>query len=108
LPPWFFRLRGYKVTLLEQSRKEIITPRIREVALQEGLEAETIRQGIADGTIVIPANINHSGVESRGVGKGLSTKVNANIGTSSDFIDLDVELTKLDVAIKAGADASWT
>jgi phosphomethylpyrimidine synthase len=78
---------------------------VDEVALQEGLESETIRQGIANGTIVIPANVNHSGVKSRGVGKGLSTKVNANIGTSSDFIDLDVELTKLDVAIKAGADA---
>jgi phosphomethylpyrimidine synthase len=78
---------------------------MEDVALQEGLDAEAIRQGVAAGTIVIPANINHSGVESRGVGKGLSTKVNANIGTSSDYIDLDTELSKLEVAIKAGADA---
>ena len=62
-------------------------------------------RGVASGVIVIPANINHGQAEARGIGKGLSTKVNANIGTSSDFVDVACELNKLDIAIKAGADA---
>jgi len=93
------------MTQLELARQGIISERMEEVARLEGLEAETIRRGVASGVIVIPANINHSKAEARGIGKGLSTKVNANIGTSSDFIDLDMELLKLDIAIKAGADA---
>ena len=93
------------MTQLELAEQGIISPRMEDVARREGLDAETIRQGVAAGTIVIPANVNHKHVESRGVGKGLSTKVNANIGTSSDFIDLKTELLKLDIAIKAGADA---
>jgi phosphomethylpyrimidine synthase len=78
---------------------------MEEVARLEGLDAETICRGVASGVIVIPANINHGRAEVRGIGKGLSTKVNANIGTSSDFINLDTELNKLDIAIKYGADA---
>ncbi len=76
-----------------------------EVARREMLDAGIIREGVASGTIVIPSNINHDKAEARGIGKGLSTKVNANIGTSSDFINLAVELDKLDIAIRAGADA---
>ncbi len=93
------------MTQLELARQGIISERMEEVARLESLDTETIRRGVASGVIVIPANINHSKAEARGIGKGLSTKVNANIGTSSDFIDLDAELNKLDIAIKAGADA---
>jgi phosphomethylpyrimidine synthase len=93
------------MTQLELARQGIISERVEEVARLESLDTETIRRGVASGIIVIPANINHSKAEARGIGKGLSTKVNANIGTSSDFIDLDTELDKLDIAIKAGADA---
>jgi len=93
------------MTQLELARQGIISERMEEVSRLEGLDAETIRRGVASGVIVIPANINHSNAEARGIGKGLSTKVNANIGTSSDFIDLETELLKLDIAIKAGADA---
>ncbi len=75
------------------------------VAEKEGLEAEYIRQGVANGTIVIPANINHKSLVPCGIGKGLKTKVNANIGTSSDYGDSDTELEKLKVAVDAGADA---
>lgn len=94
------------MTQLEQAKQGIITQRIQEVASSEGLDAEYIRKGVASGTIVIPANINHTHAKSCGVGKGLSTKVNANLGTSSDYINLDAELCKLDIAIKAGADAA--
>jgi len=78
---------------------------MEEVARLEGLDVETICRGVASGVIVIPANINHRRAQARGIGKGLSTKVNANIGTSSDYINLDTELNKLDIAIKYGADA---
>ncbi|MDD4858722.1 MAG: phosphomethylpyrimidine synthase ThiC [Dehalococcoidales bacterium] len=93
------------MTQLESARKSIITPEIAAVAHAEQVEPEFIRQGIAQGNIVIPANIKHTNLAPRGIGKGLSTKVNANIGTSSDFCDKSVELEKLRVAIAAGADA---
>ena len=98
--------KGDSMTQLEQARQGIITPRMQEVACKESLDVEYIRHGLETGTIVIPANMNHPHAEARGVGKGLSTKVNANIGTSSDFIDLDTELNKLDIAIQSGADAA--
>jgi phosphomethylpyrimidine synthase len=93
------------VTQLELAKQGTISARMEEVARRETLDAEVIRQGVASGIIVIPANVNHGWSEARGIGTGLSTKVNANIGTSSDFISLDIELDKLDIAIKAGADA---
>jgi len=92
------------MTQLESARKGIITPQMKTVAETEGLEAEFIREGVAQGTIVVPANINHTKLVPCGIGRGLSTKVNANIGTSSDFGDMNTELEKLRVAIDAGAD----
>ena len=92
------------MTQLESAKEGIITRQMEVVAQSEGLEAEFIRQGVAGGRIVIPANINHSCLVPCGVGEGLSTKVNANIGTSSDFGDINSELEKLQVAIDAGAD----
>ena len=82
----------------------IITEEMKEVARQEGLSAETIRERVAKGTIAICANINHKNLKVRGVGEGLSTKVNANIGTSTAYPDPAPELKKLDAAIAAGAD----
>ncbi|MCL2144491.1 MAG: phosphomethylpyrimidine synthase ThiC [Endomicrobia bacterium] len=78
---------------------------IKAAAKAEGLSEEFIREGIAAGTIVIPKNINRKLSKIVAVGKGLKTKVNANIGTSPDHIDLQEELAKLDAAVKAGADA---
>ena len=83
------------MTQLEMARQGIISGRMEEVARLEGLDAETICRGVASGVIVIPANINHGRTEARGIGKGLSTKVNANIGTSSDYINLNTELNKV-------------
>ncbi|MFC1916272.1 phosphomethylpyrimidine synthase ThiC [Chloroflexota bacterium] len=82
----------------------MISPQMKVVAEAEGVEAEFVREGVAKGTIVISANINHTNVVPCGIGQGLSTKVNANIGTSSDFGDVNTELEKLRVAIDAGAD----
>jgi phosphomethylpyrimidine synthase len=92
------------MTQLELAKKGVISPQMKTVAQAEGLEAEFIRQGVAEGTIVLPANINHTGLVPCGIGQGLSTKVNANIGTSSDFGDVDTELEKLRVAVDAGSD----
>ena len=92
------------MTQLELSREGIISPQMSLVAEHEGVEAEFIRQGVAEGTIVIPANIKHTNLAPCGIGQGLKTKVNANIGTSSDFGNIDTELEKLRVAIDCGAD----
>jgi phosphomethylpyrimidine synthase len=78
---------------------------IKSVAQAENLGEELIRSGIASGTIVVPKNVNRKLKKIVAVGKGLRTKINANIGTSPDHIDIEEELEKLDVAVKAGADA---
>jgi phosphomethylpyrimidine synthase len=93
------------MTQAEMARKGTISPQMSLVAENEGLEAEFIRQGLAQGTIVIPANPNHKNLVPCGIGQGLKTKVNANIGTSSDFGNTDTELEKLQVALNAGTDA---
>ena len=77
------------------ARKGIISPQMKIVAEQEKLDAEFIRAGIADGNIVIPANVNHKNFTPFGIGKGLRTKVNANLGTSSDYGTIQTELEKL-------------
>jgi len=92
------------MTQLELAKEGVSSPQMGQVAQQEGLAVEVIRQGVALGRIVIPANINHRGLIPCGIGKGLKTKVNANIGTSPDFGDIDTERNKLKVAVGAGAD----
>ena len=78
---------------------------MRAVAEAERQAPEDIRDRVARGTVAICANVNHAGLRPAGVGEGLRVKVNANLGTSSDFPDIAPELEKLDVAVKAGADA---
>ena len=92
------------MTQLELAREGKISPQMSLVAKNEGVKAELIRRGVAEGTIVIPANIRHANIVPCGIGQGIKTKVNANIGTSSDFGDVDTELEKLRVATESGAD----
>ena len=92
------------MTQLELAKKGAISLQMKQVAEKEGLEAEFIRQGVAQGTIVIPANIWHSNLDPCGIGQGLYTKVNANIGTSSDYGTRDTELEKLRITIEYKAD----
>jgi phosphomethylpyrimidine synthase len=94
-----------KMTQLEKARQGIISEEMKNCAAEEGVEAEFIRQGMVDGTIVICRNVNHATIKPLAIGKGLRTKVNANIGTSKDNNDLAVELEKLKIAADAGADA---
>jgi len=92
------------MTQLLRARNQEITPEMRQVADSEGLDAEEIRRLVADGAVVIPKNRLRS-FNAVGIGRGLRTKVNANIGTSPRRADVQEELDKLDVAIQAGADA---
>lgn len=92
------------MTQLELARKNIVSPQIKHVAEREGMETDFIIQGLAKGEIIILANVNHTNLVPCGIGKGLRTKINANIGTSSDFCDLNTELKKLRTAVDFGAD----
>ncbi len=92
------------MTQIEAAQKGIVTKEIKEVAAKEYRSEEFIMEGLVKGTIVIPKNINHN-IEAMGVGKGLKTKVNANIGTSSDIVDVDAEILKVKAAIEAKADS---
>jgi phosphomethylpyrimidine synthase len=93
------------MTQLEKARQGIISEEMKTCAKEEGVEAEFIRQGMVDGTIVICRNVNHTAIKPLAIGLGLRTKVNANIGTSKDNNDLAVELEKLKIATQVGADA---
>lgn len=90
---------------LDCARQGIITEQMQAAADREGITAEQLRAGIASGEIVLPCNINHQNCLPVAVGKGLSIKVNANIGTSDRFPGIENELLKLDAAIQAGAHA---
>jgi phosphomethylpyrimidine synthase len=87
-----------------QAEKGIVTKEIKRVAREEGVSSEWLREKVASGRIVIPANPNHRGVKPVGIGEGLRIKVNTNLGTSSDHINLEEELKKLEVSIQAGTD----
>ncbi len=93
------------MTQMLQARAGRITPAVERVAEKEGVSPEYIAGELAKGAIVIPANINHSNLDPCGVGRGLKTKINANIGTSPQFPEIEKELIKLRVAVEAGADA---
>ena len=92
-------------TQMQLAREGKITEAMRQAAQREHIEAETLRERIAKGTVALCANINHAALKPCAVGEGLSTKVNANIGTSSTYPDIEPELKKLDEAVKCGADA---
>jgi len=92
------------MTRIELAKKGIVTDEIKEVALSEGISPERLAADIAEGLTVIPRNINRN-IKSIGIGKGLRTKVNANIGTSKDKVSFDDEMEKLDILVKYGADA---
>jgi len=92
------------VNQLEQARKGIATKDIEEVASSEGVDPQFIIEGMAAGHIIIPRNKNHTTIPPIGIGKGLRTKINANIGTSKDHQNVEEELKKLRISVKSGAD----
>jgi phosphomethylpyrimidine synthase len=91
------------MTQLERAGKGEITDEIRAVAADEGLAAEVLRERTASGQIVIPASRNRM-IKVVGIGKGLRTKVNASIGSSTDIADIAMEVKKAKIAEQYGAD----
>ncbi len=92
------------MTQLEYAKKNIITPLMRKVAAQEKISPRLLLKNIRTGEAVIPNNRLHKIKKPCGIGKGLCTKINANIGTSTDKTDIGLELKKLSVAQNSGAD----
>lgn len=92
------------MTQKEAADRGDFTPQMLRAAEREGVDPELVLHGLAEGTIVLPANPRHQGLDPWAVGKGLRTKVNANLGTSSDSGSVDTELEKLRLSVEAGAD----
>jgi phosphomethylpyrimidine synthase len=91
------------MSLVTDAKAGTITEEMRLVARQEGVSEEFVRRGVAGGHIVIPVS-PYREVKICGIGEGLRTKVNASIGTSSDIVDIDMEVEKAKMAESAGAD----
>jgi len=92
------------MTQLESARNGFISPEMESCAAAEGVEPEFIRRGIEDGSIVLTRNRFHENVRPLAIGRGLRTKINANIGTSKDRVDIGLEIEKIKICISCGAD----
>lgn len=92
-------------TQMEAAKKGIITPEMEVVAKKENIQAEQLMKLVACGQVAIPCNINHTSISPEGIGTGLKTKINVNLGISGDCKNYDVEMQKVDMAIKFGAEA---
>ena len=92
-------------TQMDAARKGIITEAMKQVADYENMSAETIRDLVAKGQVAIPANKNHTCLKPYGIGTKLKTKINVNLGTSKDCLDMDVEMEKVQEAVNLGAES---
>jgi len=91
------------MSIVDDARSGTITEEMRTVARQEGVTEEFVRRGVAGGHITIPVS-PYRDVKICGIGEGLRTKVNASIGTSTDIVDIAMEIEKAKAAERAGAD----
>lgn len=92
-------------TQMDAAKKGIITEEMKTVARKEGFHAEELRKLIACGRVIIPANKNHKSIDPEGIGEGLRTKINVNLGISKDCCNFDIELQKARKAIELNAEA---
>lgn len=92
-------------TQMEAARKGIVTPEMKAVAGKERRTEEEIRNWVAEGKVVIPANPAHKSLDPNGIGSMLKTKINVNLGISRDVKDYDVEMKKVLSAVDLGAEA---
>ena len=95
---------NYK-TQMEAAKMGIVTPQMQTVAEKERREPEWIRERVAAGTIAIPANIHHTSLSAEGIGDGLKTKINVNLGISGDAKDYDLEMEKVKMSVEMGAES---
>ena len=92
-------------TQMDAARKGILTEELKKVAEKEQFDPEKLRELVAQGKVAIPANKNHKCLVPNGIGSMLKTKINVNLGTSRDCKDLDMELEKVNDAVKMGAES---
>ncbi|WP_291633302.1 phosphomethylpyrimidine synthase ThiC [Clostridium sp.] len=92
-------------TQMDAAKKGIITKEMKIVAKKENMPEEILREKIARGAVVLPANKNHKVLNPEGVGEGLKTKINVNLGISKDCYDIDVEMKKVQLSIDMKAEA---
>ena len=102
---WIAKRQGQaNVSQMHYARQGVITEEMHYVAQRESLPADLIRDEVARGRMIIPANINHVNLEPMAIGIASKCKVNANIGASPNSSDIQGELDKLHLAVKYGAD----
>ncbi|HDI13013.1 MAG TPA: phosphomethylpyrimidine synthase [Hadesarchaea archaeon] len=89
---------------MREAKRGKTTPEMKAVAEAEGIDIKFIQRGLAAGRLIIPKNAKRENVSVVGIGEGLSTKVNANVGTSPDYVRLDEEVEKAKIAVRYGAD----
>lgn len=92
-------------TQMDAARKGIVTKEMEMVAKEEYMDINILMERVANGSIAIPANKNHKSLSPKGVGQGLSTKINVNLGISKDCPDIEPELEKVKKAIEMKAEA---
>ncbi len=97
-------MRNY-ATQMDAAKKGIITKEMETVARKEYKTPEEIRELVAKGVVCIPANINHTSLDPEGIGMGMRTKINVNLGISGDCKDYTMEMNKVKMAIDYGAEA---
>ena len=95
---------SYK-TQMEAAKKGIVTKEMEIVAQKEQMDTKELMELVAKGTVAIPANINHKSLSAEGIGDGLKTKINVNLGISGDCKDYTLEFEKVKMAIDFGAEA---
>ena len=92
-------------TQMDAAKQGIVTEEMKKVAAKENIAVEELVKLIAKGHVIIPANKNHKCLDPNGIGDRLRTKINVNLGTSRDCVDLDMEMEKVNAAVKLGAEA---
>lgn len=92
-------------TQMDAARQGIVTPEMKVVAEAERIDVNELRELIALGQVIIPANKKHTCLKPNGIGSRLRTKINVNLGTSRDWTDLDMEMKKVKSAVDMGAEA---
>lgn len=92
-------------TQMEAAKNGIITPQIATVAEKENRSPEWVRERVAAGRIAIPANIYHTSLSAEGIGDGLRTKINVNLGISGDAKDYELEMDKVKMSVELGAES---
>ncbi len=92
-------------TQMEAAKKGVVTPEMKLVAEKERLSVEVLRERVARGTVAIPCNRLHKSISAEGIGEGLRTKINVNLGISGDCKDYTLEMQKVDMALRFGAEA---